>query len=176
MTIKKIIKPKPIKTIEMETAIARYFGIRENIIVPNISWGFLSHEADMFIIKKSGYAVEVEIKITKQDLLADFKKGHNHKDGQNRISEFYYAMPLELLKKCKDIIPEDAGIITCQRTNEKVYAHRERTAKKIKNARKLTMPEQFSIARLGTLRIWTNKEKIIKLTHQLSENKLNKKQ
>ena len=60
---------------EIELAIAKYYGTREHIIVPNISWGFdYMHECDMFIIKKSGYAVEVEIKRSKNDLINDFKK------------------------------------------------------------------------------------------------------
>lgn len=100
--------------MEIEVAIAKYFGVRKNIIVPNISWGFLTHEADLFIVRKSGYAVEVEIKISRADLINDFKKKHTHNDKQNRISEFYYAMPKDLYLKCKDLIPENAGIITCE--------------------------------------------------------------
>ena len=58
---------------EIEKDIARYFGIRENIIVPNVSWGFFkTHEADMIIINKSGYMTEVEIKRSYADFLADF--------------------------------------------------------------------------------------------------------
>ena len=40
MTVRKkkttVSKPKPIKTIEIEEAIAKKFGVRTNIIVPNI--------------------------------------------------------------------------------------------------------------------------------------------
>ena len=66
---KRVVKTKLITTIEMEVAIAAYFGFRQNIIVPNISWGFMNHEADMFIVRKSGYAIEIEIKRSKSDLL-----------------------------------------------------------------------------------------------------------
>jgi len=165
---KRVVKKKPITTIEMELAIAKYFGIRQHIIVPNISWGLPGmHECDLFIIKRSGSAVEVEIKRSKSDLLADFKKGHNHHDRQNRISEFYYALPIDLLDKCIDLIPMDAGIITCERyTNYKkeevVVAHTKRQPKRIKGSRSLTAEEQFKIARLGTMRIWTLKQKLIK--------------
>lgn len=32
---------------EIELAIAQVFGVRNNIIVPNVSWGFFAtHEAD----------------------------------------------------------------------------------------------------------------------------------
>jgi len=165
---KRVVKKKPITTIEMELAIAKYFGIRQHIIVPNISWGLPGmHECDLFIIKKSGVAVEVEIKRSKSDFLADFNKGHNHVDRQHRITEFYYAMPEDLYEKCKDLIPEGAGIITCERyTNYKkeevVVAHTKRQPKRIKGSRSLTAEEQFKIARLGTMRIWTLKQKLIK--------------
>ncbi len=150
----------------MELAIATYFGTRANIIVPNISWGFGIHECDLFLIKKSGVAVEVEIKRSKSDLLADFKKGHNHHDKQNRITEMYYAFPEELYESCKDLVPEDAGIITCYRwidykKREKIGATVKRNPKRIKGARKLTLEEQLKIARLGCLRIWSLKQKII---------------
>lgn len=154
----------------MEVAIANYFGIRQHIIVPNISWGFGMHECDLFIIKKSGVVVEVEIKRSKSDLLADFKKGHNHHDRQNRITELYFALPEELYESCKDLIPEGAGIITCYRwtdykKRERLGAQTKRSPKRIKRARKLTEQEQLRIARLGTMRIWSLKQKIIKNEH-----------
>lgn len=161
------VKENPILTVEMELAIAKYFGIRQHIIVPNVSWGFGMHECDLFLIKKSGVAVEVEIKRSKSDLLADFKKGHNHKDRQNRITELYYALPENLYESCKDLIPDDAGIIMCYRyINYKkeniVAATVKRQPKRIKGARKLTLEEQLKVARLGTMRIWSLKQKIIK--------------
>jgi hypothetical protein len=172
---KTIVKFRPIKTIEIEVAISKYFGVRQHIIVPNISWGFTTHECDLFIIKKSGVAVEVEIKISKSDLLADFKKGHNHVDKQNRITEFYYAMPEDLYIKCKDLIPNGAGVLTCSRyldykKREQINVFTRQQPIRIKGARKLTIEEQFKIATLGTMRIIALKDKIIKLQNKLTEN------
>lgn len=171
MSVKKI-KPKSISTIEIELAVAKLFGIRRHIIVPNLSWGFISHECDLFLISKAGIAIEVEIKISKSDLLADFKKEHNHKDRKNRITKLYYAFPISLYEKCQDLIPADAGIIVCERYNdyygyEVVRAHIKRDAKKIKNARKLTTEEQLMVARLGCMRIMSLKEKIINLKNEI---------
>ena len=165
-------REKVITTIEMEEAISRLFGVRTNIIVPNISWGLPGmHECDVFIIKKSGYAVEVEIKRTKADLLADFKKKHDHSD--IRIREFYYALPEKLLETCTELIPEHAGIIKCYesqwKTRNSIHASIIRDAKIRKDARKLTQEEQFKVAKLGTMRIWTLKNKIIKLQNEIKK-------
>jgi hypothetical protein len=175
MTVRRktTIKPKlkPIKTIDIEIAIAKYFGVRQNIIVPNISWGLLTHEVDLLVVRKSGVAIEIEIKVSLQDFKADFNKRHHHQERLNRISEFYYAMPKELYLKCKDLIPENAGVITCERyldyqKREKIQAWTEKKAVKIKNARKLTIDEQFKVAILGTMRIFNLKAKIVKLMNK----------
>ena len=163
--MKKKIKPKPPTTVEMEIGIAKMFGIRRNIIVPNISWGLGIHECDLLVLRNSGYAVEVEIKRTVYDFKKDFEKRHNHHDWQNRIVEFYYAFPEEIYEKCKDLVPERAGIILCKSTYDykkrfKVKARIKKKAKRNTKARKMNEKEQYQIVRLGALRIWTLKEKI----------------
>lgn len=158
---------KPLTTLELEIALAKYFDVRRNIIVPNISWGLLSHEVDLLVVRKSGIAVEVEIKISVQDLKADFKKSHHHIEKQNRITEFYYAMPKDIYEKCIDIIPKSAGIIICERyinykKESAVKATLLRKSTRIKGSRKLTSEEQFKVAKLGCMRIFSLKEKIVK--------------
>jgi hypothetical protein len=157
-------KKKAITTVEMEIAIAKYFGIRQHIIVPNLSWGLsgLRHECDLFVIKRSGYAIEIEIKRTKADFLADFKKGHNHIDRKKRISEFYYAFPDDIYEKCANLVPENAGVFICKRYDDRVFASVKKSPVKIKEARKLTTEEQLKVASLGTMRIWSLKQKLIK--------------
>jgi len=163
---KSTTKRKIILLIEMETSIMKLFGIRQNIIVPNISWGFDGiHEIDLFVMRKSGLAIEVEIKRSISDLKADFKKSHNHES--SRITKMYYAVPKELLKKSIPLIPKDAGIIICYRLNDNerniARASIYREAKIRKDSKKLTSEEQFKIARLGCMRIFNLKNKIIKL-------------
>ena len=150
---------KPLTLNEIECAIAKYFGTRQNIIVPNISYGFDCHECDLFILKKSGYATEVEIKRSKSDLKADYKKKHQHKD--NRVSELYFAIPSNLYSECKDLVPEDAGILTVDKYKGNVVVWTERKPKWNKEARKLTEQEHYTIARLGAMRIWNLKKKLI---------------
>jgi hypothetical protein len=179
------MKKISISVNEIEIAIAKHYGTREHIIVPNISWGFTwndkdgwhsMHECDMFIIKKTGYAVEVEIKRTKSDLLNDFKKRHKHES--NKIREFFYAIPKDRVEEWSILIPKHAGIIVYEKCEEEIWdkkkrrwsgkfkwvtrAIRVRDAEANKSAEKLTEKEQLKIARLGCLRIWNLKEKLIK--------------
>ena len=160
----RVKKPKVpmVTTSEMEVAIAKYFGIRKHIVVPNVSWGFFNHECDLFFIRTSGYGFEVEIKRSKSDMMADFKKKHGHKDRANRIVQLYYAFPEELLPNLEELVPDDCGIITVSRSewDNKARASMRRDAKRRKGAKPLTQKEQLKIARLGTLRIWTLKEKL----------------
>jgi len=99
-------------TQQIEVAVARKFGARQNIIVPNVSWGMNIHECDLMIIRPSGFAVEVEIKTSMSDLKKDFLKKHKHESVM--IKEFYYAFPKEMLEKGIKLIPEKAGIIICE--------------------------------------------------------------
>jgi hypothetical protein len=177
---------KPLITInEIEIAVAKHYGTRQNIIVPNISWGFSwndkwgwhsMHECDVFVIKKTGYAVEIEIKRSKSDLLNDFKKRHKHES--TKIRELFYAIPEENLDEWSKLIPKHAGIITYEKYEEEIWdkkkkqwsgktkwvtlARRKRNATPNKDAIKLTIEEQLKIAKLGTMRIWNLKEKMVK--------------
>jgi hypothetical protein len=146
-------------TAEIEIAIARLFGIRRNIIAPNISWGLNIHECDMLIIRESGYAVEVEIKRSKQDLKNDFLKRHQH--STNKTKEFYYAIPDEYYDDWKHLIfnsTQVCGIITYRYTSGLIVAQIKDRAPTKKNCRKLSQVEMLKAAKLGCMRIWDLKQ------------------
>jgi hypothetical protein len=137
---------------EIGMAIANWFGIRKFVSVPNISWGFFSdRECDLIVINKTGYAYEVEIKISKSDLIKDKEKWHHH--SSVKLQKLWFAIP-EKLEKCIDLIPEQAGIFVVLKSG---YAKQIRQPTRNKTARKLTDIEQFQIARLGTIRMWREK-------------------
>lgn len=153
------------KTIEMEYYLAKYFDWRRNLIVPNVSWGMWdgSHECDLFIISDSGYATEVEIKISKSDLVRDKHKINSHFNQYHdshydeHIKYLYFAIPDYLLASCQDLIPSSAGILTVSNDGE-VKKIRKAT---VKSRYKLNDVEKFKVARLGTMRIWNLKEKLL---------------
>jgi hypothetical protein len=172
------------KTLDIEIAIIKGFNPRQNIIVPNVSWGLHDnnyaplHECDVLILSGSNYATEVEIKVSKSDLLIDKNKRHAHK--HNLIRRFYYAVPEKLKDTALEIIPENAGLLvisTKEATNYKwydegrcdeykIYYNRVDTVKECKintSAIKWTDEQKFQLARLGAMRILGLKQKVQKL-------------
>lgn len=151
-----------ITTIEIEGRVANYFGVRQCIIVPNISWGAGIHECDLLIVRKSGAAIEVEIKVSRSDLKKDLDKPHHHND--KRVKELYFAIP-DYLKNCIEFIPEHAGILLISRNTRWGYdgllCEKLRDPTPNKGHTKFTPDEVLNIARLGTMRIWALKRKII---------------
>jgi len=145
----------------IEVAVANLFGYRQNVIVPNVSWGLgLNHECDLLILNSKNKFTEVEIKISKADLKADFKKQHGHRS--RYISRLYYAIPRELLESCKPLIPTECGIITVDHNyyTKKFQASIHRLPKQEKNVVPVTDEIIKKFYHLGLMRIWSLKETI----------------
>lgn len=144
-----------ITSADMEHEVARYFNWRQNLIVPNVSWGLGLHECDLLICSKSGYCTEVEIKISRADLIKDKEKSHGHKS--NKIKYLYFAIP-EALDKPEIIehIPERAGILVVYWWEYGGHYKVKYTREPVKNAccRALTGEEQYKMASLGAMRVW----------------------
>ena len=136
----------------IEVALARYFNYRINIIVPNVHWGLgLSYECDLVIVTSSGYATEIEIKTSKQDIKNDFKKA-SYAHHSKLFKRFFYAVP-EKLKDC-DLLPADCGLLT---VDNNMRCKLIRPPRINKNSRKLTSKEIAKILHLGCMRIWSLK-------------------
>lgn len=148
---------------QIELAIAQAFGVRNNIIVPNVSWGFFAtHEADLVIINKSGYMTEVEIKRSWQDFLNDFKKHTTHDEG--KVMWKYFAVPERLCERAWQYLCDnerkDWGIIQyCENGNAWVV-HTPNNIHRTTKTNRLFLEEQLAITRLGCMRIWSLKEKL----------------
>lgn len=145
---------KTLTTTEMEIAVMEYLGWRRNIVVPNISTSFLPYEADVVSLTPSLWATEVEIKISKADLLADFKKKRYHDSPMFR--QFYYAVPLWMQDFALEHISDRAGLIVVRKGEydpRLLIASLHRTAKPNPRCRQLTADERLYLARLGAMRI-----------------------
>ena len=139
---------------EIEWAVAHYFGYRSHVIVPNITWGMMfPFELDVAIMTNKGYLYEVEIKISRSDIIRDKNKQKwNAGYPIGRIKKLWFAIP-EKLVVCDGIIPKMAGILIVKNDG---------TVKEIRKpennpARPLSIEDQFNFARLGAMRIWPMK-------------------
>lgn len=154
-----------ITTPEMECALSTFLDYRVNLIVPNVYWGMNIHECDLLVVSKAGYLTEIEIKVSRADLRADAKKWHGHES--DRIKRLFFAVP-DYLEHCLHMVPERAGIILVRPEPNVpgVYPHHPRCreirpAKRNAAATKISDGDRYKIARLGALRIWGLKRKII---------------
>lgn len=154
----------------MECALSSWFDYRINLIVPNVYWGMNMHECDLLIVSKAGYVTECEIKISRADLRADRKKWHGHEGGiaKRVIKYLYFAVPEHLEAAALQFVPERAGIILVSPKDnvpgEYPYSPRcKRIRQPIvnKHAQKMPDRERYKVARLGALRIWDLKRKLV---------------
>ena len=160
---------------------------RSDIMVPNLSWGFLPYEADFVVMTKSGYLTEVEIKRSWEDFKADFNKDHRHDD--ERIYHFFYCVPITIFDKVKkfltnklmeelddyskDLLAKNPDLLGVHSQLPAVLTYDENANVKQQKfgfsgarrhqARKLFLEEQLQIARLGCLRYWNQLDIFIKL-------------
>lgn len=150
------------KTIDLEVAMMSSLNMKQNIVVPNVSWGIWDagrplHECDILVLTRNRYAMEIEIKISKADLLQDKNKlhGHNH----NLIARFYFAVPEDLGDYALKNIPERSGLYVVYHQNDCKLV---RKCQRNKYALQWTEKQQLKLAHLGCMRILTLKKKLIK--------------
>ena len=143
-------------SLDIELAVSNYIGVRANLIIPNVSWGFLRYEADLVVVTKANKLWEIEIKVTKSDLIQDQKKRHCHDDPH--FSRVYFAMP-ESLKEWHKLVPNHAGIILVDENGCCSIARKPKSGSKYI----VTPDDRYKLARLGALRMWGLKRKISSL-------------
>ena len=158
-----------IDEIELLIFNSSIFNKRQDIFVPNVSYGLLNHEADLVVMTKSGYLSEIEIKRSWADFLADFKKPHEHKD--ERVYRFYYAVPEKIAERVIEYVqdhqvPTD-GVIVYYEDGKYSFTPGWKMGVYYSHGRKLFMEEQLTIARLGCMRIWNLKQKIVESSNKL---------
>jgi hypothetical protein len=154
--------------LDLEIAIMHKFNIRQNLIVPNVtdmSW-LVAFETDMLVLTPSGYAHGFEIKISKSDLLADFKKKQhinidktlsNGKKGMDhyfgKFKYFSYVVPEFLKEDALNTIPKFCGLYVCIDYNTRHIIKEIRSPKKLYNY-KWSYEQKYQLARLGAMRIY----------------------
>ena len=171
------------KTSDIEIKLFEYFGIRKTLNVTNVSKKskILEFEADFISLTTSGYATVIEIKITKGDLKNDLKKKHIARLGQpslkswgkrtaidvyyKRIKHFYYAVPSHLIEAALEQIPHFAGLMEV--TNNSIIVIKKPT---LLFKFKFTDELKYKLARIGSIKIYNLKNKIVRLENKIKEN------
>jgi hypothetical protein len=162
---------KKLKTPELELLVAEYFGIRTNLIVPNLSWGIgLNYEADLTVITRSKCAYEIELKVSKSDLIAESKKKASAHKGK-MFKRFYYAMPESIYDE--NLIKDSStGVLLAYYDKGRTFRGRVikgtwriKEVKKAKNKKvtKLSDKKYLKILELSAMRVWSMKKKFVKL-------------
>jgi hypothetical protein len=161
-------KPSRFKTcVELEAALMNHFDFIRNDIVPNVKWGLDLHECDLLVVSKAGYLTEVEIKISKADLLKDKQKKHGHES--DRIKSLWFAISDNIpFDFALANIPERAGLIIVRGDGQ---CHRKREPKSNKKSRKITEEERGKLRWLGMTRIYSLKKRIAKVEENNREIK-----
>lgn len=153
------------RTPDVEIAVANYFKPRVNMVIPNVSWAFSHYEMDLVVVTQSNYIYEIEIKVSKSDLINDKKKRHDHNCTKTKF--LFFAIPENLLLY-REHIPKGAGIITC----EERYGYGAGNVRIFQKPKKRTdyhLPyeERLLLARLGYLRMWDLKKKVNQMKNVL---------
>ena len=136
-------------TKELEQKVVNLLNPIQNPIVPNVSWGLpgLRHECDLLMLDKQHRFTEIELKISKSDLQADFKKKHGHKC--KHISRLVYAVPEALHEFALKVVPKECGLIVA---DDSYYARWIRVNRH--NANRPTEDVVLKFLKLGAIRIW----------------------
>lgn len=172
-----------VKQIELLLHNSGWWNKRQDVMIPNLSWGLLNHEADFVVVTKSGYLTEVEIKRSLSDLKADFKKDVFHKD--ERVYRFMYCLPISIREKALALFHEQYGKVAelygLDRNHKYVNeffpyiiwydekGHLSVEPDKLSSrsgARKLFMEEREIIGRLASLRYWDLANKVTELPNE----------
>ena len=137
-------------TAEVGRVVGNFFRPRQNIVVPNVSWGLFVHECDLFVLTKNGYRIEIEIKVSRADLVKDKTKSHGHNN--IKIKKLFFAIPEKLnVPEIIVHVPERAGIIV---VDKKGRCKIIRAATVRSDAKKLDDSYVMKLLRLAYLRYW----------------------
>ena len=165
---KKTIPSKKITTLEMEIILMEYFKFNQKIVVPNVRHGIRYknrplNECDLLVLTGSKYGVQIEIKVTKADLMKDRDKKHDHNIDHPLIKTFYYALPYYLEEVALQEIPEYAGLLI---VNENGTVYEKKKPINDKNAIKWSDEIILKLGRLAVMRIYNLKKNILKLRNK----------
>jgi hypothetical protein len=138
-----------------------------------VSWGLraVKGEIDLMVVRPSGWATEIEIKVSVSDVKADLLKGHGHDSAC--VQTTFFAVPKCIIGAAIPHIPERFGVLVYDHDDRLKTTSMLRGCRKNKAARKLRPDEIMKLGRLASMRIWSLKEHMIR---SLNEKRYYEKQ
>lgn len=121
---------------EIQVALFEYFRERGYLYFSSNTNAF-EHEADFVAVTSIKIAVECEIKRSRSDFFADFKKDLKHKLLQSKkypISQFYFACEEGLIRK--EEVPFPYGLMYIKKSKNKL-TNKNYVVSVAKNAKKI---------------------------------------
>lgn len=153
-------------SLQIEIAVAHFFNSRQNLIVPNVSWGLGFHyEIDVLVLTPANYAYEIEIKTSASDLRRDKNKKYWH--NSTRIRRLYFAIPEKLQNLALAEIPPHSGLIVIGDMGE---TRPIKPAETILSAKKFTEKERQHLYELAAMRVWSLKEHLFGRLSKATQN------
>lgn len=154
---------------EIEIALAQSgeFNFVKNTVAFNVYGETaklpLFHECDMLILRPSGYLIEVEIKRSWSDFLADFHKRHHHGSSGNEklLKELWYCIPAGCLDDARRKLEESGQPYSGIVTYDEGLRLRFYGGAPLPEYRKLTAEERFQVARFGAMRCVGLRKKLL---------------
>jgi len=160
----------------MQSAFYQHTFQRYEIVAPNIFLDWRFNEMDIIAIRKSGFIDEIEIKTSKADFKADFKKTVTVLDGcreaggfkipnnverlkhdclvegLNYCNYFSFLIPVELVDEVT--IPNYAGLYIARTDRDGIVrVHEEKPAIRL-HTRKASEKQKYQIGRKMAYRYW----------------------
>ncbi len=154
---------------ELTLAYHRTQQQRYDFMIPNTHFN-KGYEMDIMCVRKTSMMVEeIEVKTSRSDFLADFRKTvgrfrmkHDELQRGNLVANYFcFLVPADLLLKIQDDIPDYAGIYTGYRLNKPFHENDAagyiRVVKKPKRLHKDRPTEKllYKKTRGMTYRYWT---------------------
>lgn len=141
-----------VTTNQVEISLMHWCDIRRNVVVDRIKHinGLFAFEADMLMVRPSGYMIGFEIKVSKADFNADKKKSHfNNPVRYEKFRHYYYVVADNIVDHALNNIPEFCGLMSVG-SDGRLHVVKQPP---IISDYKLTTEQQFAVARLGAMRI-----------------------
>jgi hypothetical protein len=128
-------------------------------------------QPDVLGVMRNRHLIEIEIKRSGSDFIADFKKPHRRNRGildSTFPRQFYYLMPRELAEKYKEKIPAWAGLM--QNSLNNFTCEVVKVAPVNENAQRLSIKECVKMARAMVAHMMSEKYRLESNKNRFVEN------